>query len=228
MEHVKNKPVHPAFTLVEMLVALALVSTIVTMVYGSFAAATRSLDHYHRRMAQCERASLVLRLMARQLRCAYLPSFERDPATTTGTATPQTEAFEAGAGSLCFVTTVGLGAGSNAAPALSRVRYRYDPLAETLSISCMPYVYRTGSLEETPDARPILGGVKNLEVSFYDGHQWRSGFAGGAAQTLPQAVKIALTVVDEKNRTHEFTTATPLGCHRSPPKQQVKTPVEKR
>ena len=59
----KGKRTNPAFTLVEVLVALALISTIVMMVYGSFTAATRSMDLYGRRLACADRASLVLRLL---------------------------------------------------------------------------------------------------------------------------------------------------------------------
>ncbi len=53
--------------------ALALVGTIVTMVYGSYAAASRSVDLYSSRLACSDRTCLVLRLLARQLRCLYLP-----------------------------------------------------------------------------------------------------------------------------------------------------------
>ena len=57
-----------------------------------------------------------------------------------------------------------------------------------------------------------------------------SGSPGGtdAGQTLPQAVKIALTVIDEKSRLHEFKTIVPLGCRRAGPNPAVATGAGKR
>ncbi|MDI9433013.1 MAG: type II secretion system protein, partial [Planctomycetes bacterium] len=62
---------NPGFTLIEMLVALAMIATIVSMVYGSYAATSRSMEMYDSRLTCAQRTQLVLRLMERQLRCAY-------------------------------------------------------------------------------------------------------------------------------------------------------------
>ena len=233
----KDRPGQQGFTLIEMLVALALVSTIVTMVYGSFTAASRSMDLYSRRMACCERTCLVLRLMARQLRCAYLPSSERQPMPTSPqngapsasvpATAPQIKPLEASGGILSFVTTVGVGTGSAGSMALSRVMYRYDPSAGTLSISCEPCVYGGGRPQDSQSWRPILGGVQSVDMQFYDGRQWRSGWTGGESRALPQSVRIAITVVDERNHPHEFKTMTPIGCRNTPQPQQVRTSAMK-
>jgi prepilin-type N-terminal cleavage/methylation domain-containing protein len=214
------------FTLVEVLVALALISTIVMMVYGSFLAASRSLDLYGSRMACDDRASLVLRLMARQLRCAYLPPVETDPLSSSSPngvpSTPRTslpaEPLTASEAGLSFITTAGLGTG----PALSRILYRHDPATGILSLCGEPYLYGAEAQASARSWRPILTGVRSVEVQFYDGQQWQSGWTG-ASQTLPQSAKIALAVVDEKNRLHEFETMVPLGCRRALPQPSVTT-----
>ena len=218
-----------------MLVAVALVSTIVMMVYGSFTAASRSVDLYGSRMACCDRTCLVLRLMARQLRCVYLPSSAADPTpsslhhrTPSGpTATPAIDPLEASGDTLSFVTTAGQGTGPGQSMALARVTYRHDPVSGTLSISCQPSVYGAVGQQDPTSSRPILGGVRSMEVQFFDGRQWQSGWTGGANRTLPQGVKIALTVIDEKNRSQEFETVVPIGCRSTASKQQVSTPAVK-
>jgi len=218
-----------------MLVALALVSTIVTMVYGSFTATSRSLDLYGSRLACYERTSMVLRLMARQLRCAYLPSFGTDPtatsrqngATLAPAATLPIDALAVTSETLSFITTAGLGPGAGRSTALSRVMYQYHPSAGTLSVYCEPCVYGVNDSQDPQRWRPVLSGVRSLEVSFCDGQQWQSGWIGGGNKTLPQAVKIALTVLDEKNRPHTFETMVPIGCRSTPPKQRAARPAGK-
>jgi prepilin-type N-terminal cleavage/methylation domain-containing protein len=231
MDFVKNKRTNPAFTLVEMLVALALIGTIVTMVYGSFNAASRSLDLYGSRLACDDRACLVLRLLTRQLRCAYRPSFETNPApapaaanapAAPGTSGPPAP-LESNGADLSFLTTAGLGA----APALWRVQYRHDPATGTLSVCCEPYLYGAVALPSAESWRPILTGVRTIEVQCYDGRQWQSGWTA-TSRTLPQSVKIALTVSDEKNRVHEFQTMVSLGGWRALPQESVAAGTEKR
>lgn len=211
------------FTLVELLVALALVSTIMLMVYGSYAAASGAMDRYRRRMACGDRACLVLRLMARQLRCVYLPSAGTDPAPTApqgpsaAPSLPPTEPFETSGGSLSFVTT----AGPDPSLALVRVAYRLDPARGTLSLSWQPYVYGAARGPEPASSRPLLTGVTRMEVQFYDGRQGQAGWTAEAGRTLPRGVKIALTVVDEKNHALPFETMVPLGCRTAPPPPQT-------
>jgi general secretion pathway protein J len=197
------------FTLLEMLVALALVSTITAMVYGSFAATGRSLDLYGRRMACGDRTLLVLRLLSRQLRCAYLPT------------AAATEPFAAGGQTLSFITTAGVNTASSQPAALSRIVYRYDPGAGTLSICGVPCVYGASPAQDPGNWRPLLSGVRSMDFQFYDGRQWQSGWSD--IKTLPAAVQIALTVIDERERPHEFTTMVPIGGRIAPPRQEVRT-----
>lgn len=212
-----------AFTLVEMLVALALVSTIMMMVYGSYAAASRCLDRYASRMASSERASLVLRLMARQIRCAYAPAA---PSTSTQPAplTPPRAApalFRADGTTLSFSTTGGPGRSN----ALSRVRYRYDSLSETLSIGCQPYAHGAETQSNSGYEQPILRDVRRVDLQFYDGRQWRPTWEGADSAGLPRAVKIVLTLVDEKSRLHKYGTTVPIVCQKAAPTRESPTGI---
>jgi prepilin-type N-terminal cleavage/methylation domain-containing protein len=219
------------FTLIELLISLALISTIVTMLYGSFTAACRSMDVYGSRMACSDRTCLVLRLMARQLRCAYVPTFATglapsSPQNGTPSVPPAAsliEPLDSSGEGFSFITTAGLGTG----PALSRVMYRCDPSSGTLSICCEPYLYGVEGWQGPRDWRPILNGVRSVDVQLYDGQRGQSGWTGSPSQTLPQGVKIAITIFDEKDRWHEFKTMVPIGCRNAPQEQQVSVPAGK-
>jgi type II secretion system protein J len=228
----RRRPPTAGFTLVEVLIALALVSTIATMVYGSYAAACRSLDLYGDRLACTERACLVLRLLSRQVRCAYAP-----PARTVSTSPSRLErrptvfhgdSRAAGGTILSFVTTGGPGDGPEGATALARIRYRYEPASETLSICQDPYRNETDARESSESWRPILHGVRRMELQFLDGGQWHAEWTGSDSERLPQAVRIALTVVDEDSRPHKFGTTATIVCrkrlHRASPAAGVQEP----
>ena len=218
------------FTLVEMLVALALVSTIATMVYGSYAAVSRSLDLYGSRTACYERTCLVLRLMARQIRCAYVPTaptvpMPSSPQNSTASALPA--AFRAdsrGADGIILnlITTAGLATGPDTPMGVARIMYRHDPFHGTLSLCCAPYSYAADDAQESGPWQPVLSGVTRVELQCYDGRQWQAAWSG-ASQSLPRAVKIGVTVLDEKNRPHEFEIAAPLGSRMASPQQTVGT-----
>lgn len=213
-----------------MLVALALVSTIATMVYGSYAAVSRSLDLYGSRTACYERTCLVLRLMARQIRCAYVPpspagATPSSPQNSTSPARPaafRADSRDAGGTILNFITTAGLVTGPDSPAGVARVMYRYDPANGTLSICCEPYRYAADDVQESGPWRPILSGVTRVDLQCYDGRQWQVAW-NGENQRLPQAVKIALTVLDEKDRAHEFETTAPIASRVASLKQRIST-----
>jgi len=214
-----------------MLVALALVSTIATMVYGSYAAVSRSLDLYGRRAACSERTCLALRLMARQIRCAYVPS---SPAGATASS-PQTgprpavfrmDARDASGAILSFITTAGLAAGPDTPRGMTRVMYRHDPANGILAICCEPYTYSAEDARESGPWRPILSGVTRVNLQCYDGQQWQAAWEG-ENQRVPRAVRIAVTVIDERDRPHEFETIAPIGSRLASPKSRVTMGVAK-
>ncbi len=211
------------FTLIEMLVALALVGMIMAMVYGSYAAASRCLDRYGSRLASSERASLVLRLMARQIRCAYAPAAPSASARRTS-LTPAPAAptlFRADGTTLSFVTT----GGPDGSTAFSRVQYRYDPWSGTLSIGYQPYAYEAEARSNSGDEQPLLRGVRRVDLQFYDGRQWHPTWEGADSAKLPRAVKIVLTLIDENSRLHEYETMVPVVCQKATPTHESATGV---
>jgi len=204
------------FTLIEMLISLAIVAAIVTMVYGSYAATSRAIDLSSSRMACSERAQLVLRLMACQIRCAYLPASgpgrhsERSASSSARTMSSsvafQGSGYQPHGEILGFTTTRGFNLTLNQPVGLSRIAYQYDPSAGTLSIACFAYGQGTD-----PQAwRPVLGGIRSVALAFHDGTQWQPQWDSDTNRGLPQAVRIAFTLVDDNGRERQYGTAAPI------------------
>jgi type II secretion system protein J len=214
------------FTLIEMLIAMAMIATIVSMVYGSYAATSQSLQRYDGQLRCSGRANLVLRLMARQIRGAYAPPADADapasdPANPTRPGKAQIErlapVFQGNARDprgrfLRFVTTAGLGTGINAPRGLGQISYRYDAAAGTLAISSQPYMDRPAKQDPTAPWRNLLEKVTALNIEFHNGREWQQKWTPGKNK-LPRAVRLRLVVLDERDRPYHLGTTVSLISH---------------
>lgn len=210
------------FTLLEMLVALTMIVTIVSMVYGSYAATSQARDIYDSRLTCSGRAQLILRLMSRQIRCAYAPTNEPNETKSDERSKKRRveendeifygDAKDATGQFLRFVTTAGLGHTLTTQRGLARIAYKYDRIAGTLSIDYGPFEKRPVTPERVASWQPILDGVMGIEIAFHDGKKWQSQWRDLRTEGLPRAVKIGLTVVDQSDREHQFSTAVSILC----------------
>jgi type II secretory pathway pseudopilin PulG len=78
-----------AFTLVEILVALAIMMIVVGCTYGLYMAATKSAARYRAKTEVERDARTLLRMMGREIRCSYFPSPNEAPtvgASSAGTS----------------------------------------------------------------------------------------------------------------------------------------------
>jgi type II secretion system protein J len=223
--------IQSGFTLIETLIAMTIIALIMSMVYGSYAATTQSLERYDSQTACRERADLVLRLMVRQLRCAYTPNSdpnsekqERQKQQAAGPSLPVIQpplVFRASGRNpygefLTFVTTAGPAAGMDRPQTLSFVSYRYDPTQATLSIRQYPCVGQPRDSSETAWIE-VLDHVVDIAMEFHDGRQWQPSWSDRPPKRLPQAVRIALTLVDDQGRQHEAETSVPvIGANAAP------------
>ncbi len=227
------------FTLLEMLIALTIIATILAMVYGSFAATTRSIDASGASLARVERACFALRLMSRQVRCAYAPhSHETRMAGDSGSMFEAAETslrapsilFRGGSRDprgevLSFVTGSGLGTSPDAPRGLFRVTYCYDRAASTLAIRRQGQADSSASQPNSRHSDLLLSNVTNVELEFHDGRQWQQTWDAVQKHELPRAVKVEITVTDEAGRPHSLGTAIPITQETYPESRNTKRAV---
>jgi len=72
-------------------------------------------------------------------------------------------------------------------------------------------------LPEAQDGRPILRGIRSVQVQCYDGQRWRPTWEDTEGRRLPRAVRIGFTLRDERGREHELGTTVPVACRYAPP-----------
>lgn len=225
----------PGFTLIEMLIAMAIIATIVSMVYGSYAATSRSLEVYDHRLTCTQRTDLVLRLMARQLRCAYgRPNEPNAPdsnlaANPTATGQPSGElpgARELRISKPCpmflggpsgtrrdvldFITTGGLAGETEGSRGLTRIRYRHDPRQRSLAVCSGPYTESIRDNRSNDLWQTVSRQVVSIKLEFHDGRQWNTKWNSEPSGLLPRAVRLMLTAMDEKDRMYETGTTVEI------------------
>jgi prepilin-type N-terminal cleavage/methylation domain-containing protein len=210
---------HSGFTLMEMLIASAIIALIMAMVYGSYAATTQSLQRYEIESTCRKRADLVLRLMTRQIRCAFAPVTEPNDTNSLNNGhvlvvtpppvfrgngeNPQGEF-------LTFLTTSGSSAGANMSQMLALTSYQYNPADASLSIR---QSQRFAKL--TDDWVRILNHVTDLKLEFCDGTRWRPTWDDrqSASMKLPRAVRVGMTVSDGHGGSYQAQATIPIIYH---------------
>jgi len=227
------------FTLVEILVAMTIIVTIVSMVYGSYFATARSTDVYKVRMTLSGQTRKVLRQMAQQIRCSYLGKTQERSDSAGAISRGEREITEkpiiyfncepeAPDGEILhLVTTNGLFCQDGQADGLFNVAYKFDKDSGTLSLSQRRYVGTPEKLIEKRNWRPLLANVECVELDFFDGKQWLPEWNFiKQKRTLPYAVKIGITCKDENYRQCHYGTIAYVGCSGSRGRETLSETLE--
>jgi len=212
------------FTLIEVLVAITLIVTIVSMVYGSYFATAKSADVYETRMTMSAQTRKVLNWITRQIRCSYISKAneERNSVgidsglTNIISGSPviyfnyKSNAYDSAI--LHFVTTHKLFCEDGQDSGLFDVAYKFDRDIGSLYLSQRRFTGTSEKYLEDRNWRPILTNVESLELGFFNGQKWCQEWDFEQMKKLPYAVKIAITCKDENNRRCRYGTVADIHC----------------
>jgi len=225
------------FTVVEILVAVALIATILSMVYGSYFATSRSAQVCQARIDMCDQGRTALDQMARQIRCAYAGTMAEDT-DSRESGTQQRRIVQEGDASyfngnpsapngeiLRFVTTNGfVEAKEKPANGLSEMTYRFDRRAGVLSLSRERFI-GTAKKAKARNWRPIAENIERVELEFFDGRQWLRRWDFGDKKNLPYAVRIEIGCEDKDNQRYDYGTVAYISCRKDRAETEIETLV---
>lgn len=208
------------FTLVEILVAMTIIVTIISLVYGSYFATSKSTQAYKSRIALFQQGRKVLRQMARQIRCSYAGTTEKPapPATLTSVSQQRKETpenvisfFDSDQDNpsgeiLHLVTTSAFWASRDLTNGLFEAAYKFDKNKSALFLSQRRFTGVPESAMQKKNWQLVASNISRLELAFFDGQQWLKNWSFNDKKRLPSAVKLDITCEDENYRQYQYGT----------------------
>ncbi len=225
-----------AFTLIEILVAMAIIVTIVSMVYASHFATSKSAALYDTRLSLSRDLRKVLNRMALQIRCAYggpADEFSSTAALVSDVAKTRpdnpvnyfvADPAERRGEILRLITTKSSFSDGKKSDGLFVVAYRFDGNLGVLLLHQAEFP----ALTENDDVHegnwmPVAENIEGLELEFFDAHRWLDKWEWNDRGVLPHAVRIGITGRDENGRTIRYETVAHLSCWKN---QRAQSNVE--
>ncbi|MHC4641136.1 MAG: type II secretion system protein GspJ [Planctomycetota bacterium] len=229
----KRRSVKNGFTLVEILIAVAIIAAIISMVYGSYFAASKSAQACETRIALSQQGRTLLEQMAQQIRCCYTGSVKEHKypdreASQKKEITPEQiisyftgDSGEMGGEILYFVTTNGISEEQAAEDGLFEVVYKFDKHSNTLFFSQERFLNAPLSVAEKRNWQPVAENIESIELAFSDGQQWLQSWDFKEKRGLPVAVKINITSEDENYRQYHYGTTAYVCCGKNESKKTI-------
>ena len=200
------------FTLLELVIALGMVSVLAGLAYSSLRQTSRLVEYRERQARTLHRGSFILRHLADHLQNVYLDSGAFDRPDAAGML------FEGGADQIIFWTHMPPPTRRRAQQGgLQRVEYSLglaeeqdaDLDAEPRSaLQCRIYP-ELWDLAGEPAAQWSLP-VDDIQFEYSDGETWAGGWDVEDAERLPRAVRVTLRVPSGGSEPLELTTTIPL------------------
>ena len=175
-----------------------------TSLYGSYEAVTQSI---HRQIPQARierQVYYTLNRWARQLQCAYpvrmgQSTDSREISTPVQTDEPANVMRFVGKSrfnraELHFVTFQGRSLRHDHPGMLTQLTYRWTRTDGQLLKTQQRPMFGMIDTDDTLDARCVIEHVSALELSFFNGHEWKPEWDQAVQGCLPQAVRISLTI----------------------------------
>jgi type II secretion system protein J len=199
MNHRPKTPKPPAgFTLIEVLLALAICAIVLVAINAVFATAVRLRDRTSQAVDEGLPVSQAFDILRRDLKGAvgpggFLAGDFKCGAQSMGTSMGLTG--EAGSGGLDFFTSTGIISDKAPWGDLQEVFYELKAPADrtTAGMDLVRCVNRNllSTMIQTPEAQPLMGHIESVEFDCFDGYQWRNVWDTSMGDTnLPLAVRV--------------------------------------
>ena len=230
MKMAERTTTRPAFTLLEIIVALSMLVIILGSVYGTYTATTRSLTHFKPKHALQQQARVFLQRIASEIRCCYAGYQDKSPQTSPkNIRTGEKELLKqedvslfmgkevsSGQSFLQFVTSVVASKREHSLGGLAIVEYMLDESTNTLSRSKRRYVGGFEDDKENYNWLVVLENVQEITVEYFDGKKWLEEWdSNDMKRLLPQAVGISLVLQTEEVGPLSFISTVQIICRGS-------------
>ena len=195
------------FTIVEVLLATALVAVIAAMVFGSLHLSTMAIDGARRSAAREQLLRSTLRIMADELSTAVVTT-----ATSTGVMTGINGTQEGQPADTVAFNTLGQFRGGDSVQESEMVRIVYTREGDRLLRFIRRNIY--GVTDESLDQFELAKSVKGFNIRYFDpqAKAWLDEWDGRIRNYSPRAILIELTLIqDTEEEVRTFRQWVPIG-----------------
>lgn len=205
----RRGPARRGFTLVEILLALAILSVILLLLLSAFTGAARSREALAKRSREFRQIRIAMDRIGTDLAGAFASSIRQDSAFTC-----REDQLSGKPAATVVFTAFQLPQADGGRPAASIVKIKYFPRvgADGASMELHREQADLPFLENRIPLREALLAVdlKGFRVELHDGSEWVKEWppAGKAKTTLPK--KAAVTLVDSRGDTYRREVVLPL------------------
>lgn len=213
------------FTLIEILVAAAIIVSILSFVYGTYFITSKSTKNAKAKLILFQKGQKVLLQLTRQIRCSYANTVS-DAAYTTKSGSEQKEKmFQNNPDFFSYrtnnpheeilhlITTNKFDIEQNLPGGLFDVTYKFNKSKGVLYLSQEIFVGTAKNSIEKRSWLPIAENIKSLKFAFFDGLKWLDNWSFKDRKKLPNAVKIDITFESETSQTYRYGTVAYICCH---------------
>jgi len=199
------------FTLVEILVTLVMMGMIMTALYGSYQAVLRAREAFGLSYGQSQRVVWMLHRLRRSLRGVYIKSWDTKTDSTIRDGIKKDRPHidfvakcEASRTDLNFVCAAV--AADSEMCTLERVYVRWTRLdSRVYMATTSAFSLPEKETEDALDWQCLLDAVEYFDVAFLEGGQWSDTWPKGEDNTLPEAVRISVTLQTKNERPKSWT-----------------------
>ena len=201
------------FTLIEILIAVAISAVILTIIYGSYAASIDTMDACRESTDINQMARLALGRISEDINCALISS-TNERLQFVGKDSEELEGIP--------MDTLGFTSTSCLSLFRGAKEHRTCEIGYYIRQESDSDIFVLLRREESPpDEEPLSGGaslelaerIKGLDFEYYDGKEWLTQWNSKAREALPSAVKIALTFLNKEGMLTDFSTIAYIPCH---------------
>ncbi len=204
------------FTLVEVLVAAAILALIVSMLYIAFASSVKTMERGTEGGEVFRKAGVVLNRMAQEISCARLPSKEEEVSTQYAFIGEDKTEDGVPQDTVTFISTALPLQGPSRG--IKQVGYYIAPDSETDKLALFMKEDTTPALgngpENTAKGMLLAEGIEGLDLTYYDsgGREWKRWDTTTPvfAKKLPQLVRISLFFKDDRGELLSLTTSAQI------------------
>jgi prepilin-type N-terminal cleavage/methylation domain-containing protein len=206
-----SRSANRGFTLVEVLVAAAILALIISIIYSAFAGSIKTMEISTEGGEVYRKARVVLYRMAQEISCAYLLTEQEGAEVGTSAFIGEDREREGLPADTLWFTSTALPLGGRCR-GLKQIGFYVDVDPETEKPVLM---MREDTMADDPNAHgvksvPLGEGISGIDFTYYDsqGREWKRWDTTMPlfAKHLPRRVKIALFFKDERDEPLVLTT----------------------